>query len=170
MFTKRIIKTREAFFEALSLSQTLLNGKAKNTKFGWYCEQFLDLNEQLSKAHNKGAEKLTKSLKLELQKFRIEHALEKDGKLVLDEKHNYTYDRKGELAVFEKQEQITDKITEAVEKYFKENVEVICITSEFKDLPEFLTYGDRKTLSGFVYSNKSEFTEEIISQDKGTKK
>ena len=35
MFTKRIVKSREAFFEAATLAQTLLNGKAKNTKFGW---------------------------------------------------------------------------------------------------------------------------------------
>lgn len=170
MFTKRIVKSREAFFETVSLAQTLLNGKAKNTKFGWYCEQYLELNDNALKAHNKGADKLTKHLQLELKKFRIENALEKDGRLILDEKQNYCYDKKGELAVMEKQIEISEQIANSVEKYFKESVEVVCITSEFKPLPEFLMFGDIKTLNGFVFTNKSEFSEEIISQDKPTKK
>jgi hypothetical protein len=130
------------------------------TKLGYFCNQFVDLNKAFSKKHNKDQKKLTSQLTLELNKFRVLNALEKDGKLVLTDKNDYSYDRNGEIAVLEKQNEISEKTEEILEPFFDQEVEIVCIVDPFK-LPDGIDAMTEKNLNGFVFQNKNEFEEPV---------
>lgn len=156
---------REDFILAITTADEAVTKSFKDTKLGWYCSKFVEFNERLLKKHNKELTKLTRSLKQELSTCRITHAVEKDGKLLFDEKGNYCYDKSGEEAVLKKEDEINEKINELVDVFLEESVEVICITSEFATLPKELSFLQFRALNKFAFNNKSEHEEEITHEE-----
>ncbi|MCE3278040.1 MAG: hypothetical protein K0S44_231 [Bacteroidetes bacterium] len=151
--------SRDEFITALNAASGYFSMNPK-TKLGFFCSQFIDFNKNLSKQVNKAQNKITAELKLEMSTFRVQHALEKDGQLVLNAKGEYTYNRDGEVEIIKKQEEIKEKLEEILEPFLNEEVEVKCIVSPF-DLPKDIDPFMVKALNGFAFQNKNEFEENI---------
>lgn len=152
---------RQDFLNALSAADRICKAHPR-TKLAWYCEQFLDLNKKISKKHNKDVKDVPAVFNRELMKFTIESAIEKEGEIQKDDK-GYKLSKANEIAVMNKQEEISKKIEEAIDEFMENTIEVKCILGQFdiKFIPKDLPYDLEKFINGYVFHNKSEFFEEI---------
>lgn len=155
---------RDDFVSAITMADACITNHFPNTKLAWYCEKFIEFNKTPLKQHNKELTKLTKALTTEMQSFRIDHAVEKDGKLLFEDKR-YCYNKEGEKAVLAKEAEVNEKITEVVEALMTEQIEVTCITNKFEKLPAELTPLQFKALNNFVFKNINEHAEEISHEE-----
>lgn len=158
--TKRKV-TREELAVAVMKATEAAKDKFPRTKLAYYCERFLKDNAKTIKAQDKEREKITRTLMQELQDTRIENALEKDGKIWLDEKDRYQYDKAGMLAIEKKQREIAEKTFPIVEEFMSQEVEVVCNNYQFpaKDVPAGFDYDFDQALNGFAFVIKNEFEE-----------
>lgn len=155
--TKKV--TRETFITALNIASKCMNDLHPRTRLANNCKEFMDENKLISKKHNKESKKLTSELERELRNCRIDNALEKDGKLLMDEKGNYQYGKAGEKLVLDKQLEVNEKIEEIADQFLLEEIEIKCIVSTLV-VPDTLKQENFNALNGFVFQNKNEFEEE----------
>lgn len=152
--------TREEFLTAINFASQCIEKLHPKTKLAYCCGRFLELNKLVSKKNNKDSKLLTADLNRELSDFMVDHALEKDGKLWLDEKGNYQYSKSGDKLVKNKQQEVSDKIEQIIDPFLQEKLEVSCIISEVV-LPDNIKQSTIDALNGFVFKYVSEFHEEI---------
>ena len=160
--------TREALVNALNAAALISSKKHPRTKLAYYCDQFTELNKELSKDHNKKSRKIVAPLELELNSYRVDKASEKDSIImtenIVDSKDKihtkYKYSKENEKLVLKKESEITDKINDLVDQFMMEEVEVKVIVSELK-LPDDIDPVLERELNGFVFQNKNAFEEEI---------
>lgn len=160
--TKKV--TREAFLSAVNIASACIEKLHPKTKLAYFCNQFIELNKLITKKHNKESKLLTADLNRELSDFMVDNALEKDGKLWLDEKGNYQFSKSGDKLVKNKQEEVSQKIENLVDPFLQEELEVKCIVSEMS-LPDNIKQSTIDALNGFVFKYKSEFHEEIETEE-----
>lgn len=159
--------TRLKFVDALATAQAVFKTKHPRTKLAYYCEQFVELNKDVSKSHNKEAKAITGPLELELNSYRIDKAAEKDSVLLMDNIPDgkggvvtkYKFSKENEKLVYKKEEEIRGKIEAKVDEFLAQEIEVKCIVDEMK-LPDNIEYDVEKSLNGFVFQNKNEFEKE----------
>jgi len=109
--TKKV--TREKFLNAISNASACIEKLHPKTKLAYRCKQFIELNKDVVKKNNKAVKLITADLNRELADFMVDNALEKDGKLWLDEKGNYQYSKSGDKLIKNKQQEVSEKIEEA---------------------------------------------------------
>lgn len=156
--------TREKFVMAISGINEVLT-KYPNTKLSHWCLRFIELNEKVSKENDKKQRKLTRDLANELRDFKRMNALEKDGvavfkKNVAGQETNEPEpkDAAAAVAIFKKQDEISDRIEDVLSPFLEEEIEVRCFVSE-TELPKDYNMMYHLSLNGIVYTNKMEIEE-----------
>lgn len=152
--------TREDFARAVLCAQSVVSKLHPRSKFAHWCEKFLDANKKAIEEHEKKHKKAVSKFQTELKDFMIDHAVEKDGAILFDEKGNYRFNKTSEKEVLKKTDEINEKIQAVEAELLQEEIIVKTVKDSFK-LPDNVDYHVEKFLNGFAFKNKNEFEEEV---------
>lgn len=160
----------EDYFNALNESVNVVSEKHPKTKLAHWCTRFVELNKDVTKKLQKEVNKKNKPLLRELEDFRIEKALDKDGLICRTEpkegekEGDLIFDKQATKEVIVKKREVEDKLEEISEEFMSGEVECRVFETPI-DLPDNISHETLKFLKNFVIANTTEFEEELEEKE-----
>lgn len=150
---------------AVHFARVAAKDKHRRTKLAFFCEKFLEKNEKTIETVEKSRRKIITKFTNELDEIKVNNCLEKDGQLVFTEKGDYSFGKESTILVKRADIRIADDMKAADDEFLNEKIEVIIFVSPMDSLPTDIEYDLEKSLNGFVYKNKSEFSESFTEEN-----
>jgi hypothetical protein len=155
--------TRQILLNAVLASNQIIK-TFKDTAVAYFCDRWKEENKIIIRQHDKAGADAVKQLKTELRDYRIDNALEQNGRLIRDAQTNEfePADKSTKKALDRKIADIEEKIELRNIQFLEEEVEITVFTSPLK-LPEEITFYQNKSLNGIVYLNENKFEKEFLT-------